>query len=99
MASTKLAPDVAGHLIEREEYVNLMQHPKVSAAIQKLKTDPGCFTQLCADDEELAGLFGKMQAQVCTHACGCVCVCACAPVRVSCRVCVCVVCVGVCVCA
>lgn len=64
MASGRLAPGVADHLIGKEDYVHLMQHPKVAAAIQKLKTDPNCLPALCAADDELADLFAKLQAQM-----------------------------------
>jgi len=64
MASGRLAPGVANHLIDKEEYVNMIQHPKVAAAILKLKADPKCFSALCAEDDELADLFAKMQAQM-----------------------------------
>lgn len=56
-----LSPEVGEALLEDMSVVELMQNPKVSAAIAKLKTDPGAYSNMVASDPELGQLFLQLQ--------------------------------------
>ncbi|KAL1511881.1 hypothetical protein AB1Y20_005163 [Prymnesium parvum] len=52
-----LAPQVGEALLEDESVVSLMQHPKLAAAVQRLKEQPGAYAEMVANDAELGQLF------------------------------------------
>lgn len=62
--AAQLEPSVAAALVDKEEYVSLMQHPKVANAIRELRSNPGRFGELCAADPELERLFGELRHQM-----------------------------------
>ena len=57
-----LDPNVADVLCAQSSVVELMQRPKVAAAIAKLKEDPSCYKELMAGDPELQVLFSQLQS-------------------------------------
>jgi hypothetical protein len=59
----KLDSKVADDLLMDASVVQLMENPKLSAAIARLKEEPGCFQQMCADDPELGELPCRNQAR------------------------------------
>ena len=56
MDKGKLDSKVADDLLMDASVLQLMENPKVSEAIARLKEEPGCFAQMCADDPELGEL-------------------------------------------
>ena len=52
----KLDTKVADDLLMDASVLQLMENPKVAGAIARLKEEPGCFAQMCADDPELGAL-------------------------------------------
>ena len=59
----KLDSKVADDLLMDASVLQLMENPKVSEAIARLKEEPGCFEQMCADDPELGKLPSRNQAR------------------------------------
>ena len=59
----KLDSKVADDLLMDASVLQLMENPKVSEAIARLKEEPGCFEQMCADDPELGELPSRNQAR------------------------------------
>ncbi len=61
MVDAPLEGRVADALLCDKSVLELMQHPKLSAAIARLKTEPSAFRSMCSEDVELAGLFAQLQ--------------------------------------
>lgn len=59
-----LDPKVGDALLDEEEVMSIMQHPKIAAAIPKLKEDPTCYQSLVAEDAELKELFEKLNGKI-----------------------------------
>ena len=63
-SASALDPRAADAMMSNQSIVELMQHPKLMAAIAALKEDPKSYAKLVADDPELAGLFQQLQGQM-----------------------------------
>jgi len=59
-----LDPKVGDALLDEEEVVTIMQHPKVVGAITKLKEDPSAYNSLMAEDPELQELFNTLNTKM-----------------------------------
>lgn len=59
-----LEPSVGEALINDEETITVMSHPKMVEAIGKLKEDPSAYHRLVADDEELRAMFEVLRVNM-----------------------------------